>query len=61
MQFLDGITDDDITDLNIPTGTPLVYDLNDKMRPVEVKPVLERSLDPDAARAAADAVAKQAG
>ena len=60
-KFLDGITDDDITDLNIPTGTPLVYDLNDKMRPVEVKPVLERSLDPDAARAAADAVAKQAG
>ena len=60
-KFLDGITDDDITDLNIPTGTPLVYDLNDKMRPVEVKPVLERSLDPDAARAAAAAVAKQAG
>ena len=60
-KFLDGITDDDITDLNIPTGTPLVYDLNDELRPVEAKPVLERSLDPDAARAAADAVAKQAG
>jgi 2,3-bisphosphoglycerate-dependent phosphoglycerate mutase len=60
-KFLDGITDDDITDLNIPTGTPLVYDLDDELRPVEAKPVLERSLDPDAARAAADAVAKQAG
>ena len=60
-KFLDGITDDDITDLNIPTGTPLVYDLDDELRPVEAKPVLERSLDPDAARAAAAAVAKQAG
>ena len=60
-KFLDGITDADITDLNIPTGTPLVYDLDDELRPVEAKPVLERSLDPDAARAAADAVAKQAG
>ena len=60
-KFLDGISDDDIADLNIPTGTPLVYDLDDDLRPVEAKPVLERSLDPAAAAAAAAAVAGQAG
>ena len=60
-KFLDGISDDDIADLNIPTGTPLVYDLDDDLRPVEAKPVLERSLDPAAAAVAAAAVAEQAG
>ncbi|MEC9000112.1 MAG: phosphoglyceromutase [Actinomycetota bacterium] len=58
---LDSISDDDITDLNIPTGTPLHYELGDDLRPVEARPVLERSLDPEAARAAAEAVARQAG
>ncbi|HJP24191.1 MAG TPA: phosphoglyceromutase, partial [Acidimicrobiales bacterium] len=58
---LDGISDEDITDLNIPTGTPLRYDLDDVLRPLEAMPVLERSLDPEAARAAAEAVARQAG
>ena len=55
------ISDDDIADLNLPTGTPIVYELGDDLRPVETKPVLERSLDPEAARAAAEAVARQAG
>ncbi len=60
-KLLDGISDDDIADLNLPTGTPIVYELDDDLRPVEAKPVLERSLDPEAARAAAEAVARQAG
>ena len=60
-KLLDGISEDDIADLNLPTGTPLVYELGDDLHPVEAKPVLERSLDPEAARAAAEAVARQAG
>ena len=58
---LDDISDDDITDLNIPTGTPLRYELDDNLKPVKAKAVLDRSLDPEAARDAADAVARQAG
>ena len=58
---LDGISDADIVGLNIPTGTPLRYELGDDLRPMDDRPVLERSLDPEAARAAADAVARQAG
>jgi len=58
---LDDISDDDIAELNIPTGTPLLYELEDDLRPVEKRPVLDRSLDPEAARAAADSVARQAG
>ena len=60
-KLLDGISDDDIADLNLPTGTPIVYELGDDLRPVDAKPVLERSLDPETARAAAEAVARQAG
>jgi len=58
---LDGISDDDIVELNIPTGEPLVYDLDDDLRPVEAKPVEERYLrSAEEIRAAADAVARQA-
>ena len=60
-QALDGIADADIVELNIPTGEPLVYDLDDDLRPVEAKPVDERYLrDPAEIRAAAEAVARQA-
>ncbi len=59
-KHLDAISDDDIVDLNIPTGDPLVYDLDPEMRPLDDIPVLERSLDPVAARKAAEAVARQA-
>lgn len=60
-KHLDTIGDDDIPGLNIPTGDPLVYELSDDMTPVDDVPTLERSLDPEAARAAAEAVARQAG
>ena len=58
---LDDISDNDITELNIPTGTPIRYELGDNHKPVEAKAVLERSLDPEAARDAAETVARQAG
>ena len=58
---LDDISDNDITELNIPTGTPIRYELSDNLKPVEAKAVLERSLDPEAALDAAETVARQAG
>ncbi len=33
IQFLDNMTNDQITQLNIPTGTPLVYELDDNLKP----------------------------
>jgi 2,3-bisphosphoglycerate-dependent phosphoglycerate mutase len=57
VKHLDGISDEEIVDLNIPTGLPLVYELDDSFRPVS-----SRYLgDPEAAAAAAEAVARQAG
>jgi len=56
VKHLDGISDDDIAGLNIPTGQPLVYDLDDDLVPVTRG---GRYLDPVAAAAAAEAVAKQ--
>ena len=56
VKYLDHISDQDIVELNIPTGIPLVYDLDDDLRPRG-----HRYLgDADAAKQAADAVAKQA-
>jgi 2,3-bisphosphoglycerate-dependent phosphoglycerate mutase len=57
VKHLDQISDDDIVDLNIPTGVPLLYELDGDLRPVT-----SRYLgDPEAAKAAAEAVARQAG
>jgi 2,3-bisphosphoglycerate-dependent phosphoglycerate mutase len=61
VKHLDEIPDDEIPELNIPTGVPLVYEVDDAMRPVDTLPVASRYLgDPDAIAAAADAVARQA-
>jgi 2,3-bisphosphoglycerate-dependent phosphoglycerate mutase len=61
VKLLDGISDDDIVELNIPTGEPLVYELGEDLTPVEAKPVEERYLrSPEEIRAAAEAVARQA-
>ena len=55
VKHLDSISDEDIVDLNIPTGAPLVYDLDD-----DLKPTGHRYLgDPDAIEAAMAAVAAQ--
>jgi 2,3-bisphosphoglycerate-dependent phosphoglycerate mutase len=56
VKYLDDISDADIVELNIPTGIPLVYELDTKLRPI-------RSYylgDPEAAKKAAAAVASQA-
>ncbi|WP_333779985.1 2,3-diphosphoglycerate-dependent phosphoglycerate mutase [Listeria seeligeri] len=34
VKFLEGISDDEIMELEIPTGVPLVYELNDELKPV---------------------------
>lgn len=57
VKHLDGISEEEIVDLNIPTGVPLVYEFDS-----ELKPMSSRYLgDPEAAKAAAEAVARQAG
>jgi 2,3-bisphosphoglycerate-dependent phosphoglycerate mutase len=56
VKHLDDIGDAEIAELNIPTGIPLVYELDDAFRP-EVPG--GRYLDPEAAAAAAQAVAAQ--
>jgi 2,3-bisphosphoglycerate-dependent phosphoglycerate mutase len=56
VKHLDSISDDDIAGLNIPTGMPLVYELDEQLRPTVPG---GRYLDPDAAAAAAAAVANQ--
>jgi 2,3-bisphosphoglycerate-dependent phosphoglycerate mutase len=52
---LDGISDEDIAELNIPTGIPLVYTLDDDLQPIGAA----EYLDPEAAVAGAAAVANQ--
>jgi 2,3-bisphosphoglycerate-dependent phosphoglycerate mutase len=62
VKHLDGISDDEIPELNIPTGEPLVYELGDDFHPLEAKPTEQRYLrSPEEIRAAAEAVARQAG
>ncbi|GAB6985427.1 phosphoglyceromutase [Nocardioides pyridinolyticus] len=56
VKHLDGISDEDIAGLNIPTGMPLVYELDEDLTPTVRG---GRYLDPDAAAAAAAAVANQ--
>jgi len=34
IKHLDGVSDADIVGLNVPTGVPLVYELDDKLRPL---------------------------
>ncbi|HNV11436.1 MAG TPA: phosphoglyceromutase [Propionibacteriaceae bacterium] len=55
VKHLDGISDEDIAGLNIPTGIPLYYELNDDMMPASAG----RYLDPEAAKASIEAVKNQ--
>ena len=34
VKYLDDVSDEDIVSLNIPTGVPLVYELDDSLKPV---------------------------
>jgi len=56
VKHLDGISDADIAGLNIPTGIPLLYELNADFTPVKKG---GEYLDADAAKAAIEAVANQ--
>jgi len=56
VKHLDGISDAEIADLNIPTGLPLVYEMDHRFRPVQAGGCY---LDPEAAAAAAEAVRSQ--
>lgn len=55
VKHLDKISDDKIAGLNIPTGIPLVYELDENLRPIKAA----YYLDPEAAQAGAAAVANQ--
>jgi len=62
VKHLDDISDEAITELNLPTGVPIRYEIGHDMRPTTTLAVTDRFLgDADAARAAAEAVARQAG
>jgi 2,3-bisphosphoglycerate-dependent phosphoglycerate mutase len=55
VKYLDNISEADIVEMNIPTGMPLVYELDDNLKP------LNRYYlgDPEKVKAAMDAVAAQ--
>jgi 2,3-bisphosphoglycerate-dependent phosphoglycerate mutase len=55
VKMLDDVSEADITELNIPTGVPLVYELDDNLKPLRSGYLG----DPEAIKAAAEAVKKQ--
>jgi 2,3-bisphosphoglycerate-dependent phosphoglycerate mutase len=57
VKYLEQISDDDIVDLDIPTGVPRIYDLDEHLHVRSARYLG----DPEAARAATEAVARQAG
>jgi 2,3-bisphosphoglycerate-dependent phosphoglycerate mutase len=56
VKYLDDVPESTIVDLNIPTGIPLVYELDDRLKPIRH----EYLGDPEAVAAAAARVANQA-
>jgi 2,3-bisphosphoglycerate-dependent phosphoglycerate mutase len=56
VKYLDEVPEREIVELNIPTGIPLVYELDDSLRPIRHYYLG----DPEAVRRAAEAVAQQA-
>ena len=69
IKHLEQISDADIAKLDLPTGAPMLYELDDDLRPVEEKLLVDDETlfvdrflgDVDAIRAAAEAVKRQAG
>ena len=55
VKYLDQVSDEAIVELNIPTGIPLVYELDDALAPIRHYYLG----DPEAAQKAAEAVARQ--
>jgi 2,3-bisphosphoglycerate-dependent phosphoglycerate mutase len=56
VKYLDNVSEEEIVELNIPTGVPLVYELDAELRPQKHYYLG----DPEAVKRAAEAVAKQA-
>jgi 2,3-bisphosphoglycerate-dependent phosphoglycerate mutase len=56
VKHLDSISDEGIAKVNIPTGIPLLYELDENFKPVKTG---GEYLDPEAAKAAIEAVANQ--
>jgi len=56
VKYLDDVSEDEIVELNIPTGIPLVYELDDNLQPLRHYYLG----DPEAVQRAAQAVADQA-
>jgi len=56
IKYLDNIPDDVIPELNVPTGMPLVYELDDSLKPIQSYYIG----DPEKVKAAMEAVANQA-
>jgi 2,3-bisphosphoglycerate-dependent phosphoglycerate mutase len=56
VKYFDDVSDQDIVGLNIPTGIPLVYELDDQLKPLRHYYLG----DPEAVAKAARAVADQA-
>jgi 2,3-bisphosphoglycerate-dependent phosphoglycerate mutase len=55
VKYLDNVPDNEIVELNIPTGIPLVYELDQELQPLRHYYLG----DPEAVRKAAEAVANQ--
>jgi 2,3-bisphosphoglycerate-dependent phosphoglycerate mutase len=55
VKYLDNVSDDEITELNIPTGIPLVYELDPALKPIRHYYLG----DPETVQKAAEAVANQ--
>ena len=56
LKYLDNIPDDEIVGVNVPTGIPLVFELDEDLKPIKAGGTY---LDPEAAKAAIAAVANQ--
>jgi 2,3-bisphosphoglycerate-dependent phosphoglycerate mutase len=56
VKMLDGMSDEDIVGFNIPTGVPILYELDESLAPAAPRRFLG---DPEAVKAAAEAVARQ--
>ena len=56
VKYLDGMSDEEVVGLNIPTGIPLRYELDENLKPLIAG---GEYLDPEAAAAGAAAVAAQ--
>jgi 2,3-bisphosphoglycerate-dependent phosphoglycerate mutase len=55
VKYLDDVSDADIVDLNIPTGIPLIYELNEELRPIRHYYLGDDTRVPEAMQAVAKA------